>query len=37
MAESTRPPVLDLRGVRKIYGEGEGEGEVRAVDALRHE
>jgi len=33
MAESTRPPVLDLRGVRKIYGEGE----VRAVDALRHE
>lgn len=35
MAESTRPPVLDLRGVRKIYGEGEGE--VRAVDALRHE
>jgi len=32
MAESTRPPVLDLRGVRKVYGEGEGE--VRAVDGV---
>ncbi|MGV8976827.1 MAG: ABC transporter ATP-binding protein [Cellulomonas sp.] len=32
MAELTIPPVLDLRGVRKIYGEGEGE--VRAVDGV---
>ena len=32
MAGLTRPPVLDLRGVRKIYGEGEGE--VRAVDGV---
>ena len=32
MPDSTRPPVLDLRGVRKVYGEGEGE--VRAVDGV---
>ena len=32
MPELTRPPVLDLRGVRKVYGEGEGE--VRAVDGV---
>jgi putative ABC transport system ATP-binding protein len=32
MSEPTRPPVLDLRGVRKVYGEGEGE--VRAVDGV---
>jgi len=32
MSASTRPPVLDLRGVRKVYGEGEGE--VRAVDGV---
>jgi putative ABC transport system ATP-binding protein len=32
MAQSVRPPVLDLRGVRKVYGEGEGE--VRAVDGV---
>jgi putative ABC transport system ATP-binding protein len=32
MAGPARPPVLDLRGVRKIYGEGEGE--VRAVDGV---
>jgi putative ABC transport system ATP-binding protein len=32
MSDQTRPPVLDLRGIRKIYGEGEGE--VRAVDGV---
>jgi putative ABC transport system ATP-binding protein len=32
MATTMRPPVLDLRGVRKVYGEGEGE--VRAVDGV---
>jgi len=28
----TRPPVLDVRGIHKVYGEGEGE--VRAVDGV---
>ena len=32
MSDRTRPPVLDLRGVRKVYGEGAGE--VRAVDGV---
>jgi putative ABC transport system ATP-binding protein len=32
MSDQTRPPVLDLRGVRKVYGSGEGE--VRAVDGV---
>ena len=32
MPDGSRPPVLDLRGVRKVYGEGEGE--VRAVDGV---
>jgi putative ABC transport system ATP-binding protein len=30
--DRTRPPVLELRGVRKVYGSGEGE--VRAVDGV---
>jgi putative ABC transport system ATP-binding protein len=32
MTTSTRPPVLELRGIHKVYGEGEGE--VRAVDGV---
>jgi len=32
MSALTRPPVLDVRGVHKVYGEGEGE--VRAVDGV---
>jgi len=32
MMTSTRPPVLELRGIQKVYGEGEGE--VRAVDGV---
>jgi putative ABC transport system ATP-binding protein len=32
MVDQTRPPVLELRGVRKVYGSGEGE--VRAVDGV---
>jgi putative ABC transport system ATP-binding protein len=32
MTASLRPPVLELRGIHKVYGEGEGE--VRAVDGV---
>ena len=32
MAPSTRPAVLELRGIHKVYGQGEGE--VRAVDGV---
>ena len=30
MAPSTRPAVLELRGIHKVYGQGEGEEEERA-------
>ena len=32
MMTSSRPPVLELRGIHKVYGEGQGE--VRAVDGV---
>jgi len=32
MTATQRPPVLELRGIHKVYGEGEGE--VRAVDGV---
>ncbi|PVU82508.1 ABC transporter [Cellulomonas sp. WB94] len=32
MTGALRPPVLELRGIHKVYGEGEGE--VRAVDGV---
>ena len=32
MTAALRPPVLELRGIHKVYGEGEGE--VRAVDGV---